>query len=364
MESMNCHQLLFANFALGLCLPLSPILHAVEPAAEVRLETEAPVTVIGAGSCSHANKPMPAWEAISAKDPRVFLHVGDNVYADTDDADKMRAAYEELFADAGYARLRQNTHLISVWDDHDYGINDGDRTWAFREMAEKVFHEVYATPADHPRLDRPGLYQSWLIGPSDGPLVKLIVLDTRYFKDPWKLSSEEDKETIGRYAPDDSPEKTLLGQAQWEWLAGELESPGHLTIIVSSFQVLPTEQRFEKWSLFPKQRQKLIELLKTSKVRNAIIVSGDRHLAEISVLPADESGLDFPLYELTASSLNAGMGPRWSSEPNRLREGQNFTHDNFGLIRVNWSEGPEKPAVTFEICDVKGGVQRAVTHQF
>ena len=33
----------------------------------------------------------------------------------------------------GYEQIRKDSKVIGVWDDHDFGINDGDKYFAFKE---------------------------------------------------------------------------------------------------------------------------------------------------------------------------------------------------------------------------------------
>ena len=60
-------------------------------------------------------------------------------------------------------------------------------------------------------------------------------------------------------------------------------SDSTINIIVSGIQFLPTfRHRYgEQWSAYPKERQRLIDLiLQNPKIKNPIIISGDVHFAE------------------------------------------------------------------------------------
>lgn len=69
--------------------------------------------------------------------------------------------------------------MIGIWDDHDYGINDGDASYSDKLASQKLFLEFLDEPPESPRWHRPGLYNAWTFGnPPHQTMV--ILLDTRY----------------------------------------------------------------------------------------------------------------------------------------------------------------------------------------
>ena len=86
-----------------------------------------PLTRIAFGSCAEQADSQPIWDAILAYKPELFIFAGDNVYGDfnTADAGALRKAYATADAIAGYNKLRDSVSHLAVWDDHDYGLNDG-----------------------------------------------------------------------------------------------------------------------------------------------------------------------------------------------------------------------------------------------
>jgi alkaline phosphatase D len=53
-------------------------------AAVARADDE-PLSRIAFGSCANQDHPQPVWDAIVVTQPELFLFLGDNVYADTED---------------------------------------------------------------------------------------------------------------------------------------------------------------------------------------------------------------------------------------------------------------------------------------
>ena len=78
---------------------------------------------IAFGSCNRQNVQNNLWYDIIAQNPKVWIWGGDNIYADTDDMEKLNAEYQILLQDEGYKALKNSTKILGTWDDHDYGIN-------------------------------------------------------------------------------------------------------------------------------------------------------------------------------------------------------------------------------------------------
>lgn len=329
------------------------------------LQPARPVTRIALGSCIRQNRPQPIWEAVSGFHPDLLLLLGDTIYGDTEDMAELRAKYDALAANPGFAALRREVPIIGVWDDHDYGVNDGGREYPRRRESQQVFCDFFGVPADSPRRRREGIYHAVTCGPS-GRRVQFIGLDTRYHRSPLKsLPREQRVKGKGYYVPDLDPAATFLGADQWAWLAEVLAEPAEIRIVMSSIQVLAMEHGFEKWADFPGERTRLIETIRQSGATGVILVSGDRHIAEISCLPGGAEALPYPLYDLTASSFNQVIGRTDPEEPNRFRVGDRYHGTNFGTIEIDWQEPADgqKPlaAVTLAIRDAQGAVVESAT---
>jgi alkaline phosphatase D len=289
-------------------------------------------------SCYKEQKAAPALKTLAALKPDVFVWMGDNVYGDTEDMAVLRAKYDKVRSHPDYRIIRQEAEIIGTWDDHDYGANDAGKEYPMKAESQQALLDFLDVPEDSPRRKREGVYVVEDFG-SEGKQVRILLLDTRSFRDPIGSDGE------------------MLGEAQWVWLEKSLrESPAQVNVLVSSIQVLPSEHRWEKWQNFPKEKARLMELLGKKGIPPVVILSGDRHMAEISV---DRDSLDYPLYDITSSSLNLPLGG--GDEPNRFREGRIYRPANFGLLNLDWSR--ELPVVTACICDEQGRTQRAVSFE-
>lgn len=319
------------------------------------------VTRIALGSCAKQDRPMPIWSAVSGFKPDVLLLLGDNVYGDTEDMAVLRGKYDLLAADRGFGAIRNTVPIVAIWDDHDYGVNDGGREYPMRRESQQVFLDFFGIPADAPVRQREGIYRQRVAGPP-GRRVQFICLDTRTHRSPLNAIPKAERiKGQGPYRPSDDPEATLLGAEQWEWLAKVLRQPAELRIVLSSIQVASTEHGYEHWGNFPAERDRLLRTLRESEATGVILVSGDRHSAEISRIPAGDDALAYPLYDLTASSLNQPKRVDCDGEPNRHRLGERFHAANFGTIEIDWQPAAEgvPPSVTLAIRDVEGKVVRS-----
>jgi alkaline phosphatase D len=323
-----------------------------------------PLSRIAFGSCANESRPQPIWEAINKMKPQLFIFTGDNVYADTADPVKLRRSYEQLAAIPGFAALRESCPVIGTWDDHDYGKNDAGAEFEGKQAAKDAFLEFFEAPEDSPLRIRGGVYDAKIYGP-EGRRVQVILLDSRWFRGPLLQMTEEERKAAqaengkvaGRYLPAEDGDSTMLGEEQWAWLEEQFKKPAELRLLVSSIQVLALDHGWEKWGNLPKERKRLLELIRDNAT-DVIILSGDRHSSDISMLPPETDGGPFyPVYDVTSSGLNQTGLP---DEPNRFRVAGNsvYNQPNFGWIAIDWEQ--EDPTIKLEIRDLDGQVVREV----
>ena len=281
---------------------------------------------IALGSCLHQDHPAPIWNAVKENNIDSFFFLGDNIYGDVPSGLpwKLKRSYDKQKKVLPSWLMSKQIHVI--WDDHDYGKNDGGGSYRFKEYAQDLYIDFWDIPDNDPRANREGIYYQQLQN-INGLRVLFVGLDTRYFR-----SNIEEKDDV--YLPNLEPDATFLGDKQWEWLKDTLKQEHDLLILASSIQVLATEHRFEKWSNIPSERNKLLTLLESLDSR-VIVVSGDRHRAGLYQYN--------DITEITASSLNR---PTYSEETDSLLLGKTYTENNFGLISI------EKDIVEISVINV------------
>ncbi len=300
---------------------------------------------IAFGSCNRTELPNLLWDDILDARPDLWIWGGDIIYADTDDADAIRAMYEDQMEIPEYKALVAEVPVIGTWDDHDYGLNDGGVEFEAKAASQQALLDFLGVPGEHARRQREGVYaaHSYTFGKHTA---KVLVLDTRYFRSPLR----KDSTGVKRYLPHQQAGGTVLGGKQWQWLERELRSSkADFNIIVSSIQLLSGEHGFESWGLFPAQTQKLLDLIADSGASGVMVLSGDRHISEFSRL--ESAGLRDPLVDFTSSGLTHAYRD-FSGEPNPYRVGEVIAVESFGLLLL---DGDNKQAV-FQIRGDSGEV--------
>lgn len=307
--------------------------------------TEKKDFVIAFGSCNRVDLPNLLWDDILNTEPDVWIWGGDNIYADTDDMKALRAMYDQQKNEPNYRKLAQTTDVLGTWDDHDYGLNDGGVEFKAKAASQQEFLNFMNVPKSSELRKRKGVYNSknYVI---DGHEVRIILLDTRYFRTPLTPDTETDK----RIKPNEYGVGTILGDTQWNWLEKELQnSTADFNIIVSSIQYLSQEHGFEGWGNFPHEVDRLAKLIEDTKPKGVVVLSGDRHISEFSKINLE--GIDYPLIDFTSSGLTHAYR-EFSGEPNKYRVGEVVYTESFGILEFDF----KAKTVDFKIVGDNGNV--------
>ena len=95
---------------------------------------------------------------------------------------------------------------------------------------------------------------------------------------------------------------------------------------------------------------RLMELITSTGARGVVFLSGDRHAA---FMYRREDVLDYPVHELTTSSLNLSFASE-TDEMDSNQIGEGVSAENFGAVDIDWENGE----VGFEILSNEGIVLR------
>lgn len=311
--------------------------------------TDPPPLRVIAGSCAYTNdaaddrpgepygRAPGIYDAMAAQAPDVTLWMGDNVYLrepDFDDVSAMSARYAKWRRIPELqALLRTGSHL-ATWDDHDYGPNDANSSYAFKQASLNVFERYWPNPsAGLP--DVAGVFTRTMR--SD---VEFFLLDDRWYRD-------SDKSVV--------PDKQLFGDAQIAWLRNALlQSPATWKVIVSGSQLFNDMNRFEGWNHFPAERKAFVDWLTAQRVSGVLFLSGDRHFS--AAFRRDRDGA-YPLHEFTCSPLTARAWPnpgKEASDNPALIPGSFVGQNNFCQLEFDGKRGAR--ALTVQIRDAQGRV--------
>jgi alkaline phosphatase D len=308
---------------------------------------------IAFGSCTRQMQDAPLLNTVVAAQPDLFLMIGDVIYPDINDeatalidpwpnentVERIRQVYAQMAAKPEYQNLKKNIPIMAVWDDHDYGINDGSSNFSLKDQSQQLFLDFFDEPPDSDRRKTPGIYDAKIFGP-EGKRIQIILLDVRYFRTPPlpDTRSAEEKKALniaGVFAPNDDPTATILGGTQWRWLEEQFRKPAEVRLLVSAYPLIPDEVGRDSWGNFPLERQKMFKLIEKTKANGVVILSGDIHFSEIS--KTDEG--PYPLLDFTSSALAA---PSVGIEKfvNSFRISTTYSEVNFGLVEIDWEAQP------------------------
>jgi len=294
---------------------------------------------IAFGSCPkwQDDRIQPIWPWIVHWAPDVFFWIGDNVYADSLDPDIIREEYRRQREIAGLQPLIRNTPNLAVWDDHDYGLNNHDRTNPVKEGAYEAFLDYWPNPS-FGLPDVKGIFFTFTWGQ-----VEFFVLDGRWYRDPDE-------------APD-TPDKTMLGADQMAWLMERLEASRAVFKVLVSGSGWSTEkgEGGDSWAAFLHERNRLFDFIRDREISGVVLMSGDSHIGELNVIPWSEHG-GYDLYDMVSSPLAQVTPDSWlERRPERRVWPVYFQGSNFGLVDFFMEDDPR---MTFRLVDIHGRVVR------
>jgi alkaline phosphatase D len=283
------------------------------------------------GSCARWQRDplQPIWQVLPEWNPDLFFWLGDNVYADTLDPDILAEEFQRQREVAGLQPILPNVPQLAIWDDHDFGLNNHDRTNPMKEQNLEVWKRYWPNPS-HGLPDVPGIFFKYAYGGVD-----FFFLDGRYYRDP--------------NAMPDGPDKTMLGEGQVNWLKKELAASEAPFKVLVSGGIWTTAKGSEgdAWSAFLHERNELFDWIRDAGIGGVVLFSGDTHTGELNVIPwSDHGGYD--LYDLTASPLAQEGEDGWVFRNVEMRLRLPYSlGPNFGLVEFDLSG--DEPTLTFKL---------------
>jgi alkaline phosphatase D len=309
------------KIAFGWCLSVLVLLLFTTSCQNTRMAKSYPLAF---GSCTDPYKDsLQLWKEIRAKNASMMLVLGDIVYSKSTALADLQAAYLRQKQNIDFRALLQHTKVDGIYDDNDYGQNDGGKFNPIKTDVKELVLDLFDVPAADARYKREGLYFSMALTPQ----AQLVVIDTRTCRDTLTPANEPGK----RYRPNTYGQGTMLGETQWMWLEQQLAATGApLILLASTIQVLNGSHHYESWGNMPHERDRLFALLKKYPQKRVILISGDRHFSEISKMEIADLG--YPLYDITCSGLTQTYSGNFEANP--LRVGPFINNRNYCLLYI------------------------------
>ncbi|MBK7410486.1 MAG: alkaline phosphatase family protein [Saprospirales bacterium] len=289
--------------------------------------TDPPGFTFALGSCNYVNEPEydrpgtpygadhQIFEAIHQMAPDMMLWMGDNVYLREVDWYSQSGIFKRYTHTRSLPEMQPllaSTHHYAIWDDHDYGPDNSDRSFLQKEETLKAFKLFWGNPT----YGLPG--EGGITTHFQWADVEFFMLDNRYFRSP-------DKRKTG--------EPTQLGEAQIQWLIDALASSyASFKFVVIGGQVLSTAAYAETYiNTAPEERIRLLKLIEEEGFKNVIFLTGDVHHSELSKLTLNNGN---ELYDFSVSPYTAGPDTRTLVRNGLVVEGTVVQERNFATIEV------------------------------
>lgn len=267
------------------------------------------------------------------KQPADFMiWLGDHLYFLQKSDWETRKGMEKKYRyqrDAPYMKeFLQCRPQYAIWDDHEYGSNDADGHFAYKDTSLLVFKEFWKNPA-YGTDELPGTFFKVKHGDCE-----FFMTDGRFYADKTPLA-------------DGSGWTAMFGAAQMEWLKASLrQSTARFKFVVCGSQIISNPKNVENLGRYPKERDELLNFLKTEDIKGVIFLSGDRHFADLSKMEREGT---YPLYDFTSSSLTSPHLEYAMRNDYRVKGTETDRH-NFGRITLT-GIGDDRVCI-FELFDV------------
>jgi alkaline phosphatase D len=271
------------------------------------------------------------WNTINAHKPIAFLFLGDNVYIDNPTRPAVQKyCYYRRQARPEYRNFSAATSIFSIWDDHDFTINDGRGGPEINEPKWKipVWH-VYRQNWNNPSYGgnsetQPGCWYDFSIGD-----VHFIMLDCRYYRENPR-----------------SKNPSMLGPVQKKWFLETLKySKGTFKVLASSVPWAKGTKPGSRdtWDGYDTERQEILDCIQKNIINGVVLLSADRHRSDIWKI---EQPNGYDIYEFESSRLT-------NIHTHGAIKGNLFSYNkkcSFGLLDFDTTQ-PD-PQVTYKIINI------------
>ncbi len=265
------------------------------------------------------------YEHMAESQADFMLWLGDNVYFREPDWNSWTGIVGRYTHDRAIPELQKflaTTHHYAILDDHDFGPNDTDRSFWNKSQTLKAFELFWANP-------------SYGVGDIEGAITSFQWADADFF-----LLDNRSYRTPNRRK---TGEKTILGEAQIQWLFDNLcSSRAQFKFVVLGGQLLSNSPMFESYANygFEKERQRIIDFIQKEEIQNVIFLSGDVHFSELTVLRKNGKPT---IWDITSSPLNSGANDNAINQPNTLRIPESVIMErNYSEISISGTPNERK----------------------
>ena len=212
-------------------------------------------------------------------------------------------------------RFVESKPQFAIWDDHDYGPNDSEKDWKFKDQALELYK--YFWPQQSYGTDSAkGIYYAFTHGDAE-----FFMTDGRYYRDEPSV-----------------PHAEMLGKSQIKWLEAKLlASKAVFKFIVVGSQTLNKSNTHECYQHYTEEVGELLNFIKEKNIDGVIFLTGDMHYSELTKM--DRPGT-YPLYDFTSSPITSfrfrvsKTSTPMANNPDRV-PGTLYDLQNFGRVSIS-----------------------------
>ena len=262
------------------------------------------------GSCAYINEPefdrpgepygktTRTYELMGESGADFMIWTGDNWYWREADYDSISGLWHRPSHDRAIPEMQKLLgvmHHYATWDDHDYGPNDSNWSYEYKDTALEIFKAYWGNHVYGER-DNPGVYSKFYWGDA-----AFFLMDNHYYRDAAGL--DQDKH----------PTKSQWGRQQLEWLKQSLLAAKELRhfkflFIATGNQMLQSTARGESHDLYRNEREELMTFIVENKLSGVVFLTGDVHFSAVYKRELKPGQW---VYEITSSPLSSGS---WNVE--------------------------------------------------
>jgi alkaline phosphatase D len=302
------------------------------------------------GSCAYFNEPVydrpgkpyggdsSIFESMAKEKASFMLWLGDNWYTrEVDYSSEWGLWYRANLTRSlpVMQKLWKSMSHYAIWDDHDYGYNNADKSFTLKETSRKIFMNYWANPSYGMKGE--GIYSQMSYGDAD-----FFLMDDRYFRS---------SDGMAAYAYDKpNAEKRMWGKEQIDWLKNSLlNSSAVFKFIVTGSQTLNPFSTSDCLQSYPIEFDDLMNFLITEKIEGVVFITGDVHHSEVIRFNRNAA---YPLYDITSSPLTSGVFKVSGKENSARINGTLVEQQNYTRISLAGAKGERK--MTVEFLGIKG----------
>jgi alkaline phosphatase D len=244
--------------------------------------------------------------------------------------------------------LLASTINLAIWDDHDYGPNDSDRSFIGKTISRKVFQEFWGNPTYGVENQGTASFYEW----GD---VQFFLTDNRWFRSPNEMKSAK-RDCFGESQLNALIESLISSNSR---RLSKFDNKDYLgkdcfKFVCVGGQILNDVPVYENLILIaPHERDTLLARIARENIKNVVFLSGDRHHSELSKkMLLSAKGDSIAVYDWTVSPLTSSVASG-EKEPNTYQVPDSYFRQRcFGTMDITGNQNAR--TLRLALCDTLG----------